>query len=260
MFVMPSSPPPLYLPKGDSLEPEQANIVIRRRLRDLGITQKELGKRVSKSQAWVSQELLSDVQQTIKRLWVSEPYNLSALARALEWSDYDLIEKTGVAIPVQQPQMLTPSDQAFLERYGDKAELTVLIPVYGSVAAGIKGFNEEVAPQDYRAFDPQELPKGIEHSRLFLVRANGNSMFEDAMTRPIPNGAWLLVEARAIPVDGDVVVAYIPEENLGVVKQYHSDDKNVTLKSYRVGGPMFWSHDYPEMQIQGVVRRVTYEL
>lgn len=261
MYLMPSIPQnPIHLPSGEGMESEEANLVIRRRMRELGITQKELGKRVNKSQAWVSQELLSDVQQTIKRLWVNEPYNLSALARALEWSDYELIEKAGVAIPVQQPQVLTSSDQAFLDRYGDRADLSVLIPVYGSLAAGIKGFEEATEPEDYRPFDPRELPKGVDPAKLYLVKANGNSMYQEGMARPIPDGAWLLIEARALPNQGDVVVAYIPELNLGVVKQYQRDNENALLRSYRVGGKTFWASEYPDMQIQGIVRRVTYEL
>ena len=70
----------------------------------------------------------------------------------------------------------------------------------------------------------------------------------------------LLVEAKAQPAPGQVVVAYIPELAIGVVKQFIETKDDVLLKSYRQGAAAFWASQYPEMKIEGVVRRVTYEM
>jgi SOS-response transcriptional repressor LexA len=260
MFLMPSLPHnPIHLLRNDTLEPSEASLVIRRRMKDVGLSQKRLGQLVGKSQAWVSQELLSDTPQVVKRLWVNEPYTFTQLAKSLEWSDHELVEATGVAVPVHQPAILA-TETAFLDRYGDLAELTVRLPLYGSLAAGIEGFEFHKEAEEFIDYDRRELPKGIDVAKLYVVRANGNSMYEENMTRPVPDGSMLLVEGKALPVDRQVVVAYIPELEIGVVKQFRNMPDDVLLKSYRQGGPVFWASQYPEMRVEGVVRRVTYEM
>lgn len=187
---------------------------------------------------------------------------LRTLAYLLKWDSQEFTEYVGVAIgPVPDIESQRKTNLfTFLERYGDKGTFTIRLPVYGSVAAGIKGFEVHREPEDYMRFDPAELPPGVDPACLYLVRANGNSMYEEDMPKPIPNGSLLMVEANAVPVNNEVVVAYIPERDLGVVKQYRTNGENSLLRSYRVGGPMFWAEDYPEMQIEGVVRRVTFNM
>lgn len=260
MLLMPSLPNnPIHLLRNDMLEASAASLVVRRQMKEVGLSQKRLGQLVGKSQAWVSQELLSDTPQVVKRLWVNEPYTFTQLAKSLEWSDHELIEATGVAVPIQQPAALS-TDTAFLDRYGDPASMTVRLPLFGSLAAGIKGFEFDKNAEEFIDYDRKELPKGIDVEKLYVVKANGNSMYEENMSRPIPNGSMLLVEAKALPAERQVVVAYIPELETGVIKQYTRSQADVLLKSYQRGGPVFWASQYPQMHIEGVVRRVTYEM
>lgn len=256
MFLMPKSvndfhPPPLGA--------DDPGMVLRRQMREVGLSQAALGQAVKKSQGWISQYLFGDTQATIKRLWVNDPYRLTQLAKALEWSDQELLEASGVAVPIHQPAVLA-TETAFLDRYGDPAELTVRLPLYGSLAAGIEGFEYNRHAEEYIDYDKRELPKGIDVQKLYVVKANGNSMYEENMTRPVPDGSMLLVEAKALPVESQVVVAYIPELEIGVVKQFKTTENDMLLKSYRQGGPVFWASQYPEMRVEGVVRRVTYEM
>lgn len=185
---------------------------------------------------------------------------LRTLAYLLEWTSEEFYERVGVPIgPVPQlDETMERRIFGFLERFGDRAELSVRIPVYGSVAAGIRGF-EQGEHDEYRRFAPEELPKGVDPSKLYLVKSNGTSMYEEGMSRPVPDGAWLLVEHDALPEEGQLVVAYIPERDIGVVKQFRKGAGDAVLRSYRVGGPMFWASEYPDMRLEGVVRRVSYE-
>ncbi len=128
------------------------------------------------------------------------------------------------------------------------------------MAAGIRGFEKHDEPDHWKTFDRRELPPGTDAAKLYLVKANGNSMFEENMVRPIPDGSYLMVEAQALPENNQVVTAYIPELDIGVIKQFRTEGGNVLLRSYRIGGPTFWAEDYPEMKIEGVVRRVTFDL
>jgi SOS-response transcriptional repressor LexA len=228
-------------------------------MREVGLSQSALGQAVRKSQGWVSQYLFGDTSTTLKRIWINDPYTLTQLAKSLEWSDHELLEATGIAVPIHQPAVIA-TDTAFLDRYGDPASLTVRLPLYGTLAAGIKGFEFNNEAEEFIDYDKRELPRGANLEKLYVVKANGNSMFEENMTRPVPDGSMLLVESKAMPVDSQVVVAYIPEIEIGVVKQYRKTENDVLLKSYRQGGPVFWASQYPEMRVEGVVRRVTYEM
>lgn len=211
-----------------------------------------------------SQQTLSrwEKDATGEHISASKMKMLATLSYLLKWTSSEFNEKVGVAIgPVPLLEDTTQSNMfSFLERYGEKAGLTVRIGFYGSVAAGVKGFEGHEEPIEYRRFAPEELPKGVDPNKLFLVKANGSSMYEDSVARPVPDGAMLLVEYDALPEVGKLVIAYIPERDLGVIKRYEEKNGNVMLRSYRVGGPVFWSEDYPSMRIIGVVRRVSYDL
>lgn len=188
--------------------------------------------------------------------------SLRTLAYLLNWNSEEFERHVGVPIG-RVPRLEDTGERkifTFLERFGEPTSLTIRIPIYGTVAAGIRGFDRHDEPEEWRRFSPDELPKGIENpEKLFLVGANGTSMYEEGMLRPVPNGSWLLVEADAVPEEGQLVVAYIEERDLGVVKQFKRAEGNAFLRSYQVGGPAFWTQDFPDMRIEGVVRRVSYE-
>lgn len=254
MTLVPKPPDSFPPPPSGAADP---GTVLRRQMREVGLSQAAFGHAIKKSQGWISQYLFGNTEATIKRLWATDPYTLTQIAKALEWSDAELLDAVGVSVLVQQPAALS-TDTTFLNRWGDPASLTVEIPVYGEIAAGVKGFRAKSSPDDCRTYDRKELGKGADETKFFIVTANGNSMFEENMPRPVPNGSVLLVEANALPDDGDLVIAYIPELEIGVVKQFKRTDSDVLLKSYRMGGPVFWASQYPDMKIEGVVRRVSY--
>lgn len=209
-----------------------------------------------------SQSSLSrwELDRTGELIEAAHGKSLRTLAYLLKWNRVEFTHNVGV--PVGNVPFLDPQPRSgdnFLDRVGEAVQLAIPIPDYGSVAAGIVGFEMSEHPLRYVHYSREEIPDGIEDlSRLYLVRANGDSMFQEGMKRPVPDGALLLVEAGALPQDGDVVLAYIEERELGVVKEYWTEDDAVLLRSYRKGGPTFWSSDYPSMRIVGVVRRVTY--
>lgn len=183
------------------------------------------------------------------------------ISYALKWTSAEFERHVGVPIgPVPLIEEIRETDfHSFLEKYADTANLSIRIPVLGSVAAGdLKGDPDEAT--EYRRYSPDELPRDITDPRkLRLLRVNGNSMFEENLPRPVPDGSMILVELDAAPTDGQLVIAFIPELGTLVLKQYREEPEAVLLRSYRVGGPAFWSTDYPGMSIRGVVRRVTYE-
>lgn len=193
---------------------------------------------------------------------------LSLMANVLEWTRPELEAALGLdpktGAYIAEGHVIAPkpvaSGSGFLEHIGEPYNPTVRLPVFLDLAAGIKGFEIHTEPDEFRLFDIRELPKGTDPAKLYLARANGDSMFEADMARPIPNGAFLIIEAGALPEVGNVVAAYIPELDLGVVKQYRqNDDGSRLLRSYKVGGPTFWASRYPDMRIEGVVRRVTFD-
>lgn len=187
--------------------------------------------------------------------------SLRTLAYLLQWTSQEFLERVG--IPIGPVPLIEEQRQenmfGWLERYGEKVDLSIRIPFYGSLAAGIKGFEMDEEPEEWSRFAPEELPKGSDPKKLYLVRANGGSMYEENMSRPVPDGARLLVEKDAMPEEGQLVAAYIPELGIGVVKQFHRQQGDVVLRSYAAGGPMFWASKYPDMRVEGVIKRVIYE-
>lgn len=187
--------------------------------------------------------------------------SLRSLAYLLKWTSAEFFQH--VNVPIGRVPYLDESigerNTSFFERFVERADLSVRIPVYGTVAAGIKGSNGDEEPEGYRLLSPGELPAGVQSlDRLYIVEANGSSMYAEGMARPVPYGASLIVEAGAAPAEKQLVVAYIDDLDLAVAKEYTTDVENVLLRSFRRGGPTFWSHDH-EIHLKGVVRRVSYE-
>lgn len=198
------------------------------------------------------------------RIARSNNRTLRTLAYILGWNSHDFYETIGFAIgPVPR---IDHEKQAhvfpFVERYGFKYNASIRLPVYGSVAAGVEGFDSVNDPDEYKAFDPRELPADANPKDLYLVYANGNSMYQEDMSRAIPNGSKLVVHHGAAPANNQVVVAYIPEREIGVVKEFVKgrDMESVRLRSFRQGGPCFLASDYPSMYVSGVVRRIIIDL
>jgi SOS-response transcriptional repressor LexA len=202
--------------------------------------------------------------ETGERIARANNKTLCTLAYLLGWRGKDFHMHLGVSIG-SVPRLEEMRDQrifTFIERFGVKYKPTVRLPIFGSVAAGIRGFDLVEEPDGYELFDESELPRGVDYSKLYLVWANGNSMYEEGMTPSIPNGSKLMVEQGAAPDNKQVVVAYIPERDIGVVKQFwrEPNGEEVMLRSFQRGGPYFPANEYPDMHVSGVVRRVVFDL
>ena len=182
---------------------------------------------------------------------------ISGLARAYGMTRDELLAEVGSSPDTEV------AEESSRPRATEQETKVIRIAAFdaGSLAAGLRGYEEQETPDRYMAFHPAEVPKGVPAEKLFMVRVGGDSMFEEGMPRPIPEGSWIMVESTNAAAPGQVVVAYLPDEDIAVVKQLLRDEKtrNYRLHSYKEGGATFWAKDHPDMRIQGVVRRVVYE-
>ena len=117
------------------------------------------------------------------------------------------------------------------------------IPVVGRVAAGspitaVENIEERI----------QWNHLGGEH--CFAVRVTGNSMIDEG----IHEGDLAIIEPREDVETGDLVVAYVGEDQEATVKRYHRNRDAIELRpanrSYR---PMRFSASDPHLRIAGRV-------
>lgn len=193
---------------------------------------------------------------------------LSELERGLRsWGGVGIVTleaiARGLGVPVDEFIKVVRGQYFHPEDLPEKLEPfkpAVRLPLYGSVAAGLKGFEAREIPESYVAFDRDELPRG-DPERLFVLRVNGDSMYQEDLARPVPHGSRVVVEYGAFPEEGDLVIAWVEHSKLGewaVIKQYREHDEDILLRSYKRGGPAFWQSE-ANIRIVGVVRRVTFD-
>ncbi len=210
------------------------------------------------SQQWLSR---LEADQTGERIDAANRRKLRTLSYLLGWNSFDFEHHVGIPVgtvpglgEVGENKVVT-----FRERGDDPSSLRVRIPVYSSIAAGVKSFTKDETPPSYHYFEPDELPKGVNPNKLYLVCATDTSLYEVNLVFPVPEGARLLIETGRPPKEGQLVIAYLPELDIGVIRQHQSQAREVILRSYRVGGPVFWASGHPELRVEGIVRLVSYE-
>ncbi|GGJ56413.1 LexA family protein [Deinococcus roseus] len=248
------------------IDNRDAEWVLRRKMREADTNASALSLHIGKSRTWAHVQLFKDPLGTLWSMSYKEPEALDLFAQKLGYRnrydlliDLDLITKADLKA-LQDWMELPKRTAAFpLNPLAEPANLTVKIPIYGTVGAGLKKIHANDHPEEYVEFDMRELPKAIDVAKLFILVVNGDSMSDDYVSRQIPHGSKILVESDAVPTDGKIVVAWIPELETGVVKQYFAKGENTLLRSYKVGGPTFWASQYPDMVLEGVVRRVIWE-
>ncbi len=253
---------PIMSPK---LSDSTAEEMLRQRMRENDLDQLGVARVAGKSRTWVGNQLFANPLKTLWTMYLSEPQTLRALSKAFGYeNEYTLL----IALGLFDTETITNLAQhidvsrtaAFpLNPNAEPASLTVKIPIYGTVGAGLKKIHAHDHPSEFVEFDMRELPKAVDVAKLFILVVNGDSMSDEFVTRQIPHGSKILVESDAIPTDGKIVVAWIPQLETGVVKQYFSKGEDTLLRSYKVGGPTFWASQYPDMVLEGVVRRVIWE-
>lgn len=191
-------------------------------------------------------KLLSRIETGKQSLGSLSSHKLGFLIRALEWTNQEFTEATGVSVgydpkPIPTAEPYVPSVQ---------------VPIYDSVSAGLSaatGGDSQV--KDYLGLDTR-LPnlRGRNHDRLVVMPVNGDSMVSPKAHESIPEGSLVVVEVGAIPQHSDVVVAWIEDENLAVLKRYE-EGSDVVLTSYNPNGPVFRFGE-KQAEIRGVVRLV----
>jgi len=224
-------------------------VVLRRRMHELGLSQKDLGLKVGRSQGWVSQELLKDTEKTIKHLWAKNPDTLRALLNALQWTPEDFTRETGIELPGAHP---TP-----LERMGAEPVRMVPVPILGLVSAG-RGRSEE----EFMGYVgiPEDVAARYPGARLYALRVDGDSMFCEDLPYSIPPGAYVVVCPDIAPNPGDVVVAWDEENEVGYLKEYRPrKDGYQVLRSWNPEVPPIVVKDAEQAQIRGVVVFVGYD-
>lgn len=253
-FSIPPFPlePPMKV-QTEWLSAQEAGRIIADRRRELGLTQDQ----VVDNTTIRDKSHLSKFERGALHIGRS-PVHFGSVARYLRLTrDQMRAINPGAIVPEEEAD---PRPQEKLLRMGAEVyDGFVNVPIYGSVAAGTGAALAADEPEEWMTFDMRELPRGVDAAKLFILVVNGDSMTDEGLLRSIPYGSRILVEAGAPPADAKVVVAWIPALETGVVKQYFSQGAEVLLRSYNPGGPTFWSSDYPDMTIVGVVRRVIWE-
>jgi repressor LexA len=174
-------------------------------MRDVGHSQQSLARVFvpRKSQTWVSQYLLSDPARQVALLVIDEPENIERLARALQWSVHELIEKSGAQRFVESLSSSPHTVQ--VRRYR--------IPIVDA-GAGVPFWNDG---DDYVTLDLPEL-RGKTEAELFAVRVVGDSMSPTFL-------------------NGDVVVCWTAgRAESGRVVAVHQHGDGLVLKRMQVVG------------------------
>jgi repressor LexA len=119
----------------------------------------------------------------------------------------------------------------------------VELPLLGTVAAGypIEAIrdNETVAvPEDF-------LSRGGEH---YVLRVKGDSMIDEQ----IKDGDYVIVNARKVARNGEMVVALVGGESATVKKFYRENGGRIRLQPANVTMPPMFYREH-EVAIQGIV-------
>lgn len=185
------------------------------------------------------QKRVEDGQKKVRTIHLR---HLKAWIDALNWTPAQFEEATGVGLP----ETHVPGSSPFDGR--------MQVPLYGDVAAGIMGVEMDEKPETFIALDPT-LPglKGRKPSRLGVLKVNGNSMVSPNAAQTVPEGSLVLVEWGATPSHGDLVVAWLPEHETAVLKQFQ-EGRDIVLRSLNPSGPAFRASEEPD--VRGVVRLV----
>jgi len=222
-----------------------AGIAIRRRMRELGLSQKELGMRVGRSQGWVSQELLRDTEKTIRYLWAKDPEALRNLLDALRWSERELTRATGIELPGTR-----------LEAMGARPTTMTRVPLLGVVSAG-RGISHAEPMGEVEV--PSEVVERYGSYGLYALEVDGDSMFCEDLPYSIPPGSVVVVARELEPRPGDLVIAWSKAHEVGYLKELEEKRGHQVLKSWNPEVPPILVRPEDEIEVQGVVVHVGFD-
>lgn len=102
---------------------------------------------------------------------------------------------------------------------------------------------------------PLPVAHKYKSEEMFTLTVSGDSMACEDVQRTIPSGAKVLflgVPGRKEPRNGQIVVAWLPEIEIGVLKMFSKKQDAVVLESYNEKGARFPAKTYPSMIVQGI--------
>lgn len=192
----------------------------------------------------INQKMLSRLENDHVGIQTLRVTKLTALLSVLKWTVDELEEATGVKLSQGLPGT---------EAYSP----TLRLPILGTVAAGMHDVVHGMAePVDYLTVDPYASGlRGRDADSLVVLLVDGDSMLSESAARKIPHGANVIVELGAAPSNGDIVVAWLPDRETAVLKEWR--EEGAVLRSYNPRGPVFRLAD-TEFDVRGVVRLVQY--
>jgi len=134
-------------------------VPIKRRLKQLGLSQADFSKRLGKSPGWAAARFFPDVERAVRYLAYRDPETLDRMLSVLRWTPEEFARETGIHIPLEVPH----PDLSPVARYR--------IPVVDA-GAGPPMWSEEA---EYIVLHIPEL-RGKSERELFAVRVHGDSM------------------------------------------------------------------------------------
>lgn len=121
----------------------------------------------------------------------------------------------------------------------------------GSVSAGVTA-DGVAGPVDYLGVSDYFLQR-YRPEDLYLLEVTGDSMLSENARQYVPAGSIIIVHEHLQPMPGQVVVAWLQREDMGVLKVYEEKDGDTWLMSYNAKHPpIHVSEDEPAM-LRGVM-------
>jgi SOS-response transcriptional repressor LexA len=231
-----------HIPKRSAARPASVGAAIKARRAFLGINAEDV---VELTGGIVSLKLLSKLENNHTSVASLKLGRYRSLLSALQLTPAEFEELTGVTAALPEPEEM-PNATAFLP--------TLRIPIAGTVSAGLRSVNVSDAT-DHLALDPG-LPglRGRASTNLVALRVNGDSMVSDRASNSIRPGAHVIVELGALPSNGDIVAAWLPDRDTAVIKEFR-EGSDVVLRSLNPTGPVFRLGE-EAVEVRGVVRMI----
>lgn len=226
--------------------PPQWAAALKRRREELGeregtrITQEELSSRTGDV---VAQRTISHLEQGTVELPSLAINRVTALARALKWSLYDLQEVTGVDLGVEKPLAKGFEALPHEVRY---------IHDGGVIGAGWNLNSMSYGRHARKAVTSSSYLDRFDDSALFTLTVQGESMTCADVRFTIPEGTTVIM-AKIDPQPGDVIAVYLPEHDMGILKIFKPNEDYVVLESYNREHPPIRMTQETEFEIQGVM-------
>lgn len=121
----------------------------------------------------------------------------------------------------------------------------------GSVSAGLDG--DGVADAiDYLGVSDYFLGE-YKPEDLYLLEVTGDSMVSDDARRFVPPGSIIIVHEHLVPEPGQVIVAWLEHEDMGVLKVYDEKDGETWLVSYNSTHPPIRVTEETPASLRGVM-------